>query len=589
MEQFNVIVNVRNRKYKLTIEKNKNLLELLQEKNINISSPCGGNKSCGKCKVIVSNGRGSLTKSELDLLSKQDISNNYRLACCVEIKDNMVIEVVEEGQLQVMTGGINLNLNYDPAIKSYNLKKAEIVQKSAYLNGILQKTSTEQIAINSLKEMANIIDKEDIFLLKLQEKIIAVKDKPFNKVYGLAVDIGTTTVAVYLMDLLTGKEVDVFSFHNPQKKFGADVISRINYTQKESGALQEMQGTIVSGLNQAITELTIRNKIDAGDIYQLAAVGNTIMLHFLLGINPGSIAKAPYTPVFTNTMEISPGELKVNINPAGLVQILPSVSGYIGADIIADLLVTDFTSEDWNLVLDIGTNGEIVLGNNQQILTCSAAAGPAFEGAKITFGMAGVPGAISKFSITDDGQVEYETIASRKPAGICGSGLVDIIAELLDKKLLNSTGAFNRENNIVLKEYLTTYKNMPSFKVIDENILLTQKDVREFQLAKGAIAAGINILLKEAGIGFEDIKRVYLAGGFGSFIDPVNACKIGLLPSSVEDRIIRIGNGAGLGARAYLLDKQLKEKAELLLNKIKYIELSLRKDFQDEFMNSMEF
>lgn len=593
-----ILVHINNKVIPLQAEKDQNLLQLLRSNNINISSPCGGNKTCGKCKVKVISGEAPMTDSELELLSKEEVESGYRLACSINLASDMTIELVEEGQLQVMTEGMNYTIDFDPVIKLKNLNNQQIQEDNdwGYLDIIYKHTNSDDISMQIIQQLAGLMEDENLSLLSYYKKLIAIDNKAINKVYGLAVDIGTTTVAVYLMDLLTGEEVDVESFHNPQKKFGADVISRINHIQKAAGSVKEVQDVIVKGLNQAIDQLALRNKISNSDIYVLTAVGNTIMLHFFLGVNPQSIAKAPYRPVFTNQMEVTADSINLDINPQGIVQILPAVSGYVGSDVVADLLVADFDSEEWNLLIDVGTNGEIVLGNSQRMLACSAAAGPAFEGAKITFGMAGVPGAISQFDISDDKQLLYETIDSKEPLGICGSGLIDIVAEMIDHGLLTNTGAFNEDINRNLLSSLIEYKGMKAFKIVDQedtasdnHILLTQKDVRELQLAKGAIAAGINILLKEAGIKYEDIKNIYLAGGFGSFINPENACKIGLLPKNLEEKIVKIGNGAGLGARAYLLDKKQREKAENIIDKIEYLELSLRMDFQNEFMMSMEF
>lgn len=279
-----------------------------------------------------------------------------------------------------------------------------------------------------------------------------------------------------------------------------------------------------------------------------------------------------------------------NINEKGIVQLLPSVSGYIGADIVGDILVTDFEDDSWNLLIDIGTNGEIVLGNSQELYSCSAAAGPAFEGAKITQGLAGVPGAISSFN-----KKGWQTIADKPPRGICGSGLLDIIGELLDQGFIDKTGAFKKEEELSRRQQqrMTTFKEQRAFIVVSasesegEKIILTQKDIREFQLAKGAIAAGIQILVEEAGINYDLIDNVYLAGGFGNFIGAEAACKVGLIPAVLEDKILRIGNGAGLGAKAYLLDQKQRQTAVDFREVMEYIELSTMPEFQAYYMENM--
>ncbi|QTL96598.1 DUF4445 domain-containing protein [Iocasia frigidifontis] len=593
-----VTVQTSAKKIVLETDKGVNLLHLLRENNINITSPCGGNRSCGKCKVRVKEGRDKLTGPELKLLTEDEIRMGYRLACALTIIDDLEIELLEEGKLEIVTEGVEFKIDFNPPLKVHKLLDYESDEENtlSHLDILYRETSTDNIDLVLLKEIPEIAEEKEVSLLKYRNKIISLNKGSIKKVFGLAVDIGTTTVAVYLINILTGEGLDVASFHNPQKRYGADVISRINYVQSDNEKLKEMQGVLITGLNQGIKDLCSRNRLESSDIYLMTVVGNTVMSHLLLGINPASLARAPYRPIFTNSLEISPFEIGLEINRRGIIQVLSAVSSYVGSDIIADLLVTDFSSEQWNLLIDIGTNGEIVLGNKQQILACSAAAGSAFEGANITFGTAGVPGAIFSFSITEGGEFSYETIATEPPVGICGSGLIDLVAEMIKNDILTGTGMFNENPAENILNKIKTYKGMKALEIVEVDstainrpILLTQKDVRELQLAKGAIAAGINILLKEAGILYQDIEKIYLAGGFGSFIKPSSACKIGLLPKDMEDKIIKIGNGAGLGARSYLLDKTQREKTTSLLARIEYLELSLRKDFQEEFMKSMEF
>ncbi len=581
----------------LQVEEGQNLLEILGKNNFSISSPCGGNRSCGKCKVKLIAGSLPLTDQELELLSSNEIKKGIRIACCHDLDDNLSIELIEEGQIKILTTGVSRSIEFDPIIQIDYFNNDQIAEddSQSYLDLLYKNSSTNNTKLSNLQALSNLTDCEGFYTLSSQNKLITLSKQSFNDVYGLAVDIGTTTVAVYLMDLFDGKEVDVESFHNPQKKFGADVVSRINYSKK-NGSVKEVQDTLIREMNQAIKNLAIRNDISHLDIYILTVVANTTMLHFFLGVNPESIARAPYRPVFTGLQEISAASIDIDINPQGIVQVLPAVSGFVGSDIIADLLVTDFESTKWNLLIDVGTNGEIILGNKHRILACSAAAGPAFEGANISFGVAGVPGAVSKFGITEEKDFKYETIDSKKAIGICGSGLIDIIAEMLKHNIITVTGAFNKEFDQSLLSKVSSYKDMKALEILniedsglDSPIYLTQKDVREVQLAKGAIAAGINILLKEAGIEYQDIDKIYLAGGFGSFIDSENACKIGMLPKYMEEKIVKIGNGAGLGAKAFLLDKKQQKRLDNLIEKIEYIELSLRSDFQNEFMMSMEF
>lgn len=541
-----IVIRYEEREIQLKAEKGSNLLQLLQAGGIPISAVCAGTGNCGKCRIRVNKGRGKISTAELGLLTGEEVKKGYRLACRMVVEDDMEIEVPGEEGLQILTGVLDMNIEFNPRPE---------------FDGLYG-------------------DKEG---------------KGRGKAFGLAVDLGTTTVAVYLLDLLTGEEVAVASFANPQRKYGADVLRRIDYARRGEKELRELQDILIRQLNFTIEELAVKNKITVNDIYSLSLAANTVMTHLFTGTDPSGLARPPFRPVFIAPQELSPAELDIKINPRGRIQILPIVSAFIGSDIIAGLLVTDFNREEWSLLIDLGTNGEIVLGNRYKLLACSTAAGPAFEGASITYGVPGVPGAIASFRIGGDRQIDYKTINEQAPVGICGSGLVDIIAELLEHGIISRTGLIREDTGPDIFK-IRDYKNMRAIEIIPEKytaidgpILLTQKDIREVQLAKGAIAAGISILMKEAGIGFDALANIYLAGGFGSFIDPHNACKISLLPGEMEKRVRKIGNAAGLGARGYLLDKGKREEAGLLAEKIEYIELSLREDFQAEFIQALDF
>jgi len=585
-------------------EEGTNLLNLLQKNDYHVNSLCGGQGVCGKCKIRILEGGPEISPQESEYLTDKEMINGVRLACRIDVENDLILELDQEEEIEVMTEGVALTLKLNPDIKKIPvvIEKPSLEDQRAYLQRVLDELNIggeNQLVLSPviLKQLEKVEDETITVTLKDDNIVQLEKGDQSQNNYGIAVDIGTTTIAIYLMNLNTGEGIDVCSLHNPQKKYGADVISRINYTMQNDGGTEELQQVLIRSLNVEINSLVKRNKLKNDDIMLMTFVGNTIMMHTLLGINARTIALSPYIPVFTSSLELTPGELGLDINQAGTVKLLPSVAGYVGADIIGDMLVADFESDNWNLLLDIGTNGEIVLGNREKLYACSAAAGPAFEGAGITFGMAGVPGAISKYRL-NNGKVEYQTIADKKAKGICGSGLVDVIAEMLQRGFLQSTGAMTTEENLPADErkYLTDYKGKKAYRILSgqetadgEEIVLTQKDIREFQLARGAIMTGIKILLKEAGITIDKIKNVFLAGGFGNYIAPHNACLIGLVPGELEDKIIRIGNGAGLGAKMYLLDKELSAYAEEISKRVDYIELSSRVDFQNEFMESMFF
>lgn len=393
--------------------------------------------------------------------------------------------------------------------------------------------------------------------------------------FGLAIDIGTTTVVVFLQDLPSGKTIGVESFINPQAVYGHDVISRIHHAMEHAGGLVRLRDMVVRGINEAIEEMCRRTGISQNDIFKTTVAGNPTMLHFFLGKNPSSIACAPYKPAFTEAQRKTGKECGLRMNPAGVVLVLPSISGFVGADAVGGMAATPFFETSvFSLYIDIGTNGEIAIGNRKQMFCCSTAAGPAFEGATLHCGVGGVEGAI--FSFTEG---RYKTIGGCAPIGICGSGIVDVIAFLLEKEIIDHNGYMEAKYRIEKKERTAT----------GVEIILTPGDVREVQLAKAAICAGITILAKSAGISLDAVETVYLAGAFGMFMNVENALAIGMLPHQLKDKIVSVGNAAGYGARLALCSVDFEESLGRIASKAHYIELSGREDFNEEFVKEMGF
>lgn len=386
--------------------------------------------------------------------------------------------------------------------------------------------------------------------------------------YGIAVDIGTTTVVVYLEDLHLHKNLDTRSFLNPQKAFGADVISRIQYAKNEEN-ITKLQQALLSELRIAIESLSSKNNLTAQQIAKVTITGNTTMLHLFLGVDPSSLATYPFNPVFLEEKNLSSKELDLIDSANCEIQLMPSISAFVGADIVAGIAATELTDEEhYSLFLDIGTNGEMALGNKNQLLCCATAAGPAFEGAKISCGLGGVSGAIHQFD-----ESSFKTIGDSLPTGLCGSGLIDLIATLLNQGKLDPSGYLESEITF-LEEY---------------NLKLQPQDIREVQLAKGAIIAGIYTLINKAEITIDKIEKVFLAGGFGYAIDPKSAVRIGLLPQELEHKVIRTGNTAGLGARLFLHSEAFKKRANEVAQKAQHFDLSVDMDFNELFVMNMNF
>ncbi|WP_408954424.1 ASKHA domain-containing protein [Natroniella sp. ANB-PHB2] len=602
--EHQVIVWQNNERKVLTADKGQNLLEVLYQNDTLLDTPCGGQGHCGKCKVKVLSTLFPVSSKEEELLSEKEVENGFRLACLTTITADMEVKVEDDVELDILTEGINQEIDLDSEIKKviFEIEEPNLDDQRDFLTRVQEKTNTKRITLKALQQLDQVDKRGSLTAVinTARQEVVGIKTGKNNQLYGIAADIGTTTVVLYLIDLNTGAEVDTYSFNNPQKIFGADVISRVNYTLGSQRKVEELQEVLIREFNDGILSLADKNEIETDDLLTVIFVGNTIMLHTLIGLSAESIAKAPYTPIFTEEIELKPNQLGVNINSTGLIKLLPSISGYIGSDIVGDMLAVNFNSfvDSWNLIIDIGTNGEMVLANQDNIYTCATAAGPAFEGAKITFGVAGISGAIAEYKIIEQGKIEYQTINNQPAKGICGSGLLDIVAELLTAGFLNNKGAFYKDEELEpwQQERMTEYRGFRSYIVltadeagIEEDILVTQKDIREVQLAKGAIAAGIEVLLKKANIDYEILDNLYLAGGFGNYLDPHSACVINLLPEEVEEKIIQIGNGAGVGAKMYLMDQRIASYVDQLREQVDYIELSSSSDFQKEFMNLMEF
>jgi uncharacterized 2Fe-2S/4Fe-4S cluster protein (DUF4445 family) len=404
-----------------------------------------------------------------------------------------------------------------------------------------------------------------------------LEDYPFNnynkkyfssKPYGVAIDVGTTTVVLYFLSLQSGQIQKVTSLLNPQNIYGADVISRIHYCQEHENGLKELQYTIINAINRELDLFGIEEKIDSKDFERIIFVGNTTMLHILLGENPVSIALAPFKPEFIDKQTKKGISTGLNVNSIAEVVTLPCISAYVGADIVTGLAVLKPFYRNY-LFLDVGTNGEIALIRGEQIFTCSAAAGPAFEGAGLSCGMGAISGAISGFTSRN----KYHVIGNSEPIGICGSGIVDIVAWLIENDLVDETG--------LLKDIFVIHQK--------NNIRVIQQDIRAIQLAKSAIYSGMTILLNRAGLSFNDIDALFLAGGFGNYINIKSALNIGLLPYVLKDKIYPVGNSAGIGALQYLKSDDFESRIDRIIMNSQYIELSDIEEFAIEFASNMNF
>ncbi|MDD3839286.1 MAG: ASKHA domain-containing protein [Clostridia bacterium] len=608
----NVIVNKGNQKVVLVSEKGQVLLSLLQRNDLFIESPCGGRGTCGKCKVTILEGHENI--SYIDAVEKTYLSileqkQGIRLACRVKVYGDIKIEIntKDQSKASVMIDGAiktSIDSDYQRNVKKENIKlripsvsdQRSDVQRLEDGIGI----DFKYIPKNVLSTLSEILRKSDydISIAYSGDTLLGVEQGNTEKNnYGIALDIGTTTIAGYLININSGEQIDVYSSLNPQAAYGSDVISRCDFSIENSQGIKVLNQLILDEINSMIAYFVSNNGISRNNIYQLIVVGNTIMLHLLLALPVKNIALSPFIPVITKKYDTKAKQAGIAINPNGIISYLPCISGYVGADTVAAIVASEmYKTDDISLLIDIGTNGEIALGNRDKMICCSVAAGPAFEGAHIKNGVGGIEGAINKVYIDDD--CRYQTIGGKQPIGVCGSGIVDGIAEMLDKGIIDNTGRIRSKEELEDKkgekwiERIIQVDGKPAFlieRLEEQEIVLCQKDIREVQLAKSAIAAGINILINEMKIKLQDIKNVYLAGGFGNYIDHDNAVRIGIIPDPLKDRIIPIGNGAGVGAKIALLSHEHLMLTEELRRKIQYIELSSRMDFQEMFIDYISF
>ncbi len=598
--KVDLTINLNGKKEVIDINKGSNLLDVLQDNKIFIESPCSGKGICGKCKVIVKKGIVKETLLDIKHISKEDLQLGYRLSCAIEINEKMEIIInAVENKMEVMIEGNQYETETNPAVRKIycQMKKPDLEDQRDDLTRLKNSCNIKslKVKLSELKNLSNKLREYSFSTTALvyNDNLISLEKNDTTKdFYGIAADIGTTTIALYLMNLNNSKMIDVISAVNNQRNYGADVISRINYTIENEEGSNVLKNTIISQLNSMIEILCNKNNIKIENIYDVCVVGNTTMIHLLLGLFCENIAVSPYIPVTNSPMEFESQELGFITN--GIISIVPGISAYVGSDITAGILTCGMLEkEKYSLLLDIGTNGEMALGNKNEVITCSTAAGPAFEGANIKHGMGGIKGAIFKIDLSNE--KIYETIGNEKPIGICGSGVLDVVAQMLKYKIIDETGRVkdldDDELNEKFKNMLIEIDGIKQFVITQRDnqkqITFSQKDVREVQLAKSSIKAGIQILLNEKKLKYDDIDTLYLAGGFGNYMDIESAICIGMIPKELKDKVKNIGNSAGSGAKAYLLSRNIREKSEEVIEKTSYIELSSNQDFQDFFIGGM--
>lgn len=567
----------KNEEKRILVEEGTTVLEAERLAGLQPDAPCGGQGSCGKCTVTLEHGE-----------SREEVR-----ACQWEIHENLTVITGQESRSHaILTQGLQRQIPMKPVIlsgfvKIEKLKLGQALSQWERLRLALEKRFRRDLSglqpdLELSSRLYDMLKKTDTWYVVLGENRILSMTEEEVPCYGVAVDVGTTSVVGYLMDMATGQVLATESRMNPQAQYGADVIMRCNYAMEHGG--EEISLCIRECLNEILFSLAKSRGIETSDIYGISLVGNTCMHHLLLNLSPKSLAMAPYNPVIRQQLTLTAGDVGLKIQEKGQLYLLPNIAGFVGGDTMGCILATrPDLQEEISLMIDIGTNGEMVLGSRKAMVTCSTAAGPAFEGAKIQCGMRGAAGAVDHVSY-ENGSFHYTTVGGEKAVGLCGSGLIDLTAALLKAGYIDESGYLDLEgggNQIIL---------VPGPESgTGEAIFLSQKDIREVQLAKAAIAAGITLLCRELGIGLEDIQKVYIAGAFGNYMDADSACAIGLIPPELRDKILPIGNAAGEGARIALLSRDELAASRRLSEKIRFVELASSPDFQDCFVDELEF
>jgi uncharacterized 2Fe-2S/4Fe-4S cluster protein (DUF4445 family) len=566
-----------------------------------IDSTCGGRGTCGKCKVQILDGSAEITSADKKQLRASEVDAGWRLSCQAKVYQDTTVNVPELLRVpKAATMGVNRLVLLDPNVRKVYLELTEpdLEDQRSDEERLRDALTVEGFDMKAglplLRKLPGMLRDANFKVTAVLggDQLIAVEpgDRR-DESYGVAFDLGTTTVVGTLMNLRTGMAEAVASTLNGQAPYGADVISRISHGMQGDEAKAELRTAVLQTMNSLLAQLYGSSGVAREHVYELVVVGNATMLHLLLGIDATPISMMPFTPTFRDPLYLPAREVGLEIHPDGFVQTLPIIGAYVGADIVSGVVATGLAREDKiRVMVDVGTNGEIVLGSSKRVLCTAAPAGPAFEGSQIKCGMRATDGAIEGVTLTD--RVELQVIGGDvPPRGICGSGLVDIVAQLLLSGLLDASGKLKNREEVAehpLSDRLTTVEGVRAFELAP-NVYLTQRDVRELQFAKGSIATGIKVLMDVMGVRADDLDEVLLAGSFGSYLNPESAKIIGLVPPVHVDRILSVGNTAGEGAKMTLLSFRERQVAFELPEKIEYVELSGRSDFNDSFVSVLKF
>ena len=646
------------------VPKGVTLIEASRLLGVDIEALCGEKKVCGKCVVRIEEGHfekygiqsnmshvSPWLEEEEKFITPERREKGFRLGCVAKVQDDILVFVPEEsraGKQVVSKAARDIHIEHDPAVRVYfvEVDAPTFEEPTGDFERICRGLEREygitdlSIDIFTLRQLPEALRKGKWAVTVSvwnDQEIIRIRPGKHEHAYGLAIDVGTTTVAAYFCDLTTMEVIDTVSMMNPQCKYGEDVMARITYHMTTPDGLQRMSDDIIEGVNELIDkaiantfppkkkkkkkkgekgpdeyievpeEGKIYLRLKREDIEDITLGGNTAMHHILLNLNPEFVGLAPFPPAIHHSLDIKARDLGININSSSYIFVLPIEAGFVGADNVGVLIAEEpYKNEENTLIIDIGTNGELVLGNRHELISSSCATGPALEGAQIAFGMRAAPGAIERILIDPETkEVDYKVIGREawrkysepkemKAKGICGSGILDLLAELYRAGVVAKSGVFNKK---ALKEHprfrINPDTKQPEFVLawaeessIDKDIVVTQKDVRQIQLAKGALYAGCKLMVKRMGL--EKVDTVKIAGAFGTHVDREKALIMGLFPDCEIEKIQGVGNAAGDGCRAALLNVKKRVEANWCSRNVEYIELTVEGNFQQEFMEAMQ-
>lgn len=649
------------------VDEGTNLIEASRQLGVDIEALCGEKKVCGKCKVRIEEGsfeKFGITSNKSHASEWQEEEDKfftptqkkegYRLACVAKVQGDLLVFVPEEsraGKQIVSKAARDIPIVWNPAVKQYHVQVVpptfeepagdfERICAELERNYGLKNLNIDWYSLRKLPRRQRDGNWGVTVAVWMDKEIVRILPGKVDDCYGIAIDVGTTTVAAYLCNLRTMEVIKTVSMMNPQCKYGEDVMARITYHMMNTNGLETMSNDLIEGLNKLVVEACEsthppkkrkkkktegedeiieapdvvgsaekENKtylnLNPNDIVDMTIVCNTAMHHILLKLDPEFVGLAPFPPVIHRSLDIHARDLGIKLNESAYVHILPNEAGFVGADNVGVLIAEEpYKHDQVQLLIDIGTNGELVLGNNKKLISCSCATGPALEGAQLSYGMRAAPGAIERITISPEThEVDYKVIGrdawknyskpeEMKTKGICGSGILDVLAELYSSGVIVKSGRFskNQKSNryrvnpdTKQPEFVIAWANETS---IGKDVVISQKDIRQIQLGKGALYTGCKLMLRRMGL--TKVDTIKIAGAFGTHVDKTKALIMGLFPDCDLENVLAIGNAAGDGARAALLNREKRTEANWVSRNVEYIELTVEADFQQIFMESMQ-